>query len=373
MPEDEPAANLWAVESGIIPAAMRVHTATLSAGISRTKEFEKKGLAQFAVNVGTKCGHGCLYCSTGAMLRMHPSFKAVGESPFESGYAIVDPGTPERVARDATKIKSRGLIQLCTTVDAWSPEAQEHDLGRRCLEAVLSQPGWTVRILTKNAASNAFDLIERYRERVLVGLSLTATGDKSRIMSVVEPHASPNSERMKTLDVAHRRGLRTYGMLCPLLPGVSDSPGDVDRLVNFVLDCGAEEVFVEPVNGRGPCLGDTEEALRTAGFRAEADASAAVRHGVGWSAYTTRLLRSVQDALRRRRSLHKLRFLLYPSKLTERDAAWIRSHSEGVKWLGKNRAEAACTGAARQKGCWSGTARGRGSGAGHAPESGGAQ
>jgi len=68
-------------------------------------------------------------------------------------------------------------------------------------------------------------------------------------------------------------------MLCPLLPGVSDGPGYVDRLVAFVLGCGAEEVFVEPVDGRGPCLGDTEEALRANGFRAEADALAAVRHG----------------------------------------------------------------------------------------------
>lgn len=183
--------------------------------------------------------------------------------------------------------------------------------------------------------SKAFDLIERYRDRVLVGLSLTATEDKSHITSVTEPWASPISERMKALEEAHRRGLRTYGMLCPLLPGVSDSRPDVGWLVNFVLDCGAEEVFVEPVNGRGPCLGDTEKVIRAAGFRAEADALAAVRHKAGWSAYTTGLLRSVQDALKGRRSLHKLRFLLYPSSLTEEDESWIRSHSEGVKWLGK--------------------------------------
>jgi len=210
-------------------------------------------------------------------------------------------------------------------------------LGRRCLEAILSQPGWTVRILTKNAAvSKTFDLIERYRERVLVGLSVTATEDESRITSVTEPHASPIARRTETLKEAHRRGLRTYGMLCPLLPGVSDSPGDVDRLVNFVLDCGAEEVFVEPINGRGPSLGDTERALRAAGFRAEADALEAVRHRVGWSAYARRLLQSVQGTPKKRRSLPKLRFLLYPSRLTQEDRIWIRSHSEGVKWLGKN-------------------------------------
>ena len=76
-------------------------------------------------------------------------------------------------------LRRRGLVQICTTVDAWSPEAQQHHLGRRCLEAILAEPGWTVRILTKNAAvSEDFDLIKKHRDRVLVGLSLTATPDR---------------------------------------------------------------------------------------------------------------------------------------------------------------------------------------------------
>lgn len=91
------------------------------------------------------------------------------------------------------------------------PSAQEHDLGRRCLDAILSQLGWTVLILTKNpAVRKDFDLIGRYKDRVLVGLSLTATEDKSRIMSAVEPNASSNAERMHVLEDAHRRSLRSY-------------------------------------------------------------------------------------------------------------------------------------------------------------------
>jgi DNA repair photolyase len=129
----------------------REHYYSLKTGIRPTPAFEEKGLTSYAVNVGTKCGHNCLYCSTGCVLRMHPSFRACGEDPFGFGYAIVDPGTPERVARDATRIQERGLVQLCTLTDAWAPEAQEHRLGRRCLEAILSQPGWHVRALTKNA------------------------------------------------------------------------------------------------------------------------------------------------------------------------------------------------------------------------------
>ncbi len=64
---------------------LRIHTTSLKGGITPTPEFKKKGLAEFAVNVGTKCGHGCRYCSTGAMLRRHSSFPEAGESPFAFG------------------------------------------------------------------------------------------------------------------------------------------------------------------------------------------------------------------------------------------------------------------------------------------------
>jgi len=179
---------------------MQTYTYELSTGIRPTPEFAKKKLADFAVNVGLKCSHDCTYCSTGAMLRTHGAFKELGRSPFDSGYSIIDLDIPEKVAEDAKRKRNRGLVQLCTTVDAWAPDAQEHDLGRRCLEALLAEPGWTVRILTKNAGvANDFDLIKKYKDRVLVGLSLTGTRDKQDILSIIEPNASPISERFAAL------------------------------------------------------------------------------------------------------------------------------------------------------------------------------
>jgi DNA repair photolyase len=177
---------------------------------------------------------------------MHHSFKDAGESPFGFGYSIVDPDTPERVGRDAGHMRNRGLIQLCTTVDAWAPEAQEHNLGRRCLAAILAHPDWTVRVLTKNGAvQQDYDLIRKHRDRVLVGLSLTATPSRKNRMAVVEPNASTITQRLAALRKAHRLGLRTYGMLCPLLPGIADDHESISELVGACIECGAEEIFVE--------------------------------------------------------------------------------------------------------------------------------
>jgi DNA repair photolyase len=272
------------------------------------------------------------------MLRMHPSFKEAGEKPFDLGYAIVDPRMPDRVARDAESIKpeNRGLVQLCTATDAWAPEAQACDLGRRCLDAILRQLGWSVRILTKNAAvAKDFDLVKRHRDRVLVGISLTAPPSKAGIIKVVEPNASTIWERVAVFKKAHELGLRTYAMLCPLLPGVADDLESIEELVQIGIDTGAEEFFAEPVNARGRALTHTVHALRRAGYDAEAAAVDKIRNKVAWSAYTVRLATNLQAVLRRHGALDKLRFLLYPNNLTEADAAQLRLHGDGIVWLGK--------------------------------------
>ena len=313
---------------------MRNYSYPLGGGIKPSPEFKKKGLAGYAVNVGLRCGHDCTYCSSRAMLRCHAAFQELGRKAFSTGYSIVDPSIPDKVAKDAKRLRQRGLVQICTTVDAWAPEAQQLHLGRRCLEAILAEPGWTVRILTKNAAVvEDFDLIRKHRDRVLVGLSLTATPDKDHVLAVVEPHASPVSERMAVLKKARKLGLRTYGMLCPLLPGIADAPAQIDELVRFVKDCGAEEVFSEAVNARGNSLTLTEQVLRDGGFLVEAEAISAIRKRTVWSQYVVALVQNIQQAMRTHMTTEKLRFLLYPKGLADKDRRAIKKNDAGVVWL----------------------------------------
>jgi DNA repair photolyase len=313
----------------------RIHEVRLkSDAIKRTPEFERKGLAMWAVNPGLKCSHGCTYCSTGASVRTHKAFKKLHESPFRHGYAIIDRDTPRRVAEEAASKRKRGLVQLCTTVDAWAPEAHEHRLGRQCLEALMAEPGWEVRILTKNASvTEDFDFILKHRDRIRVGLSITGSQQKSTVIAAIEPNASPIEARMDAMRRARHLGLRTYGMLCPLLPGIADDSASVQSLVDFALDCGAEEIFMEPVNPRGNGLILTQEALEDAGFLPEARAVEAIRTEKNWSPYVVQLLRNTQRALANRHALDKLRFLLYPQNLTATDQTAIETSPAGVKWL----------------------------------------
>ena len=119
------------------------------------------------------------------------------------------------------------------------------------------------------------------------------------------------------------------------MPAIADSPESTSSLFGAVPERGAEEIFVEPVNNGGPALKLVQDALTGAGYLDEANAISEIQKQENWSHYVLVLLRNVQKAARRQNCLHKLRSLLYPSRLTPGDLAEIKRDDAGVKWLGK--------------------------------------
>jgi DNA repair photolyase len=185
------------------------------------------------------------------------------------------------------------------------------------------------------AVANDYALIETYRDRVIVGLSTTGTPDQEEVLEAIEPYASPIRDRVAALREAHARGLRTYGMFCPILPGIAKGTEQIDELVHFACECAAEEIFAEAVNPRGRGLILTQEALAEHGHHEQAQAVGAVRDKAHWSRYVADLIRHIQGSVRRFHDLSKLRFLLYPDGLTPSDVAAIRRDDIGIVWLGK--------------------------------------
>ena len=110
----------------------------------------------------------------------------------------------------------------------------------------------------------------------------------------------------------------------PTAPQNANPPADIDQLVNFCLECGAEEMFAEPVNARGSGLGNLADRFTANGYLEEAGAMNKIKVHAKWSAYAAQLLRDIQTVLRSRGALDKLRFLLYSSSLTPQDREAIQ-------------------------------------------------
>ncbi|MCY2927446.1 MAG: ParB/RepB/Spo0J family partition protein [Planctomycetota bacterium] len=317
---------------------LNVYQYSRGEGITATPEFEKKGLCRYALNVGLICGHQCTYCSTHSLLyKMVEPFKTIGQTCHARGFAVVDPDTPARIAKDIPALTDKDIVQMCTLDDAWSPEARKYNLGRKCLEVLLERTPAQVRVLTKNAEVAAdFDLMKKYPGRVIVGLSTGIPPSRQDAADAMEPNASPVQDRLKALRTAHRMGLRTFGMLCPCPPGIADSEAALGELFDAVVACGVEDIWLEPINARGKGPGDSADALHTAGLSIEADAVRAIAKKAAWPTYATDLIKAAIAVATSRKVLKKLHVLLYPTKyMTPQQRAELKSFGSPIIWLEK--------------------------------------
>ncbi|MGD8446474.1 MAG: hypothetical protein PVI94_23435 [Desulfobacterales bacterium] len=301
--------------------------------ITRSNEFKKKKLATHALNVGSLCGHGCLYCSTPTMMRTQKSiFKNIKGSSFkafQAGIAVVDPDTPERTAEKAHLLKASDSVMFCTYTDGWSPEAQKFQLGRKCLQEVLTTSRCMVRILTKNAAvQDDFDLIRQYADQVELSLSLTAPPSKNNLIKILEPNASPLVDRIKALQAAKEMGIPVYGILCPCLPGIADTSEAFGELLDIMLSLEPTAIWTEPVNPRGPGLRNCADLLGRHFLFHEADQFNAVRNKQTYKKYVYHFIETATTEAKRRDCLEIFNILVYDSgedyKGDDRAVIWLK-------------------------------------------------
>jgi DNA repair photolyase len=76
------------------------------------------------------------------------------------------------------------------------------------------------------------EILEKFKD-IEVGFSITTADEKIR--KIFEPGASSIKERIRALDVLHSRGIQTFAMIAPILPGsdglIEKLPGKVDNIL----------------------------------------------------------------------------------------------------------------------------------------------
>jgi len=325
----------WTNKPAKVNSLTDVYKKNLKIGIRSSSEFEKKLLATHGVNVGLKCGHSCYYCFTPSLIRTHYAFKEIGRSPYENNYSIVDPESVSRISKDVKKVDKNDTVMLCTYSDAWAPESKKYNLGRKILETLLEKSDSKVRALTKNAEIRKdYDIIKKYPDRVMVGFSITAPSYKNAAR-ILEPYASTNRERISALLEAHKNGLRTYAMFCPIIPGMASSKTDLEKMFSSVLPAEPEDIWLEPVNARGPVLKKTSDVLRKNGYTGMAKRVDNIRHRRHWSQYAIALVQNALDIAEEFNVLSKLHILLYAKPFGEKAVNSLKKidKNENIVWL----------------------------------------
>jgi DNA repair photolyase len=200
----------------MIPTVREVHVKSI---LSKSKIYP------WVVNPYTGCEHACSYCYARFMKRFSPHPEPWG------AFVDVKVNAPSLLRAEVRK-KKRATVWVSGVCDPYQPLEEHYRLTRQCLE-ILARNDWPVIIQTRSPlVLRDLDIIRGARD-IEVGLSITTADDTIR--KLFEPRAPPVDDRVRTLDVLHKAGVRTYAMIAPMLPGADGLAGLLRGKVDYVL------------------------------------------------------------------------------------------------------------------------------------------
>jgi DNA repair photolyase len=125
-----------------------------------------------------------------------------------------------------------GRVWVSGVCDPYQAAEKRYKLTVRCLEILLEHQ-WPVTIQTKSSlVLRDIEILEKFKD-IEVGFSITTADEKIR--GIFEPGAPPIKERIRALDVLHSRGIQTFVMIAPILPGaeglIEELSGKVDHIL----------------------------------------------------------------------------------------------------------------------------------------------
>ncbi len=317
----------------------------LTTDIQATEEFKKKGLADLALNCGIKCGHGCTYCYVPALLRRHPVIKRM-EDPFALNIEIIDPSVVDRLDKEASKYSNSSdkVLMLCTQTDLFTDNQVKHEVPEKVLKIILEKTNLKVRIVTKNKnITNYVELLKKFGDRITVGLSIGMLNDT--ISKILEPNASLHSERMDAYKILKQKGIRVFGMLCPIFPGVADTSKQTKKFMDNFKKYKFEEIWIEPLNIRSKNLAISYEKLTEAGELTflnhlknvfDSDDKNSV------SNYIFKVYSNTMSYLKANKYVKPVHYLIYTKSVIVKMEQKIKKDAEkytncNIHWLGKPR------------------------------------
>lgn len=192
--------------------------------------------ADYCVNPYLGCTHNCLYCYASFMLK----YSGIRE-PWGT-FVEAKINLPDVLKRQARK---PGTVLLGTVCDPYQPAEREFQLSRQAL-SILGERGYSVEVMTKSdLVLRDIDLLSRF-PGFSVELTITTLDEKAA--RAFEPGAPAPKPRLQAVRQLVRAGVQTTVFIGPLLPGISDSPEQIQELLLAVKDTGAHRVLFDRLN-----------------------------------------------------------------------------------------------------------------------------
>jgi DNA repair photolyase len=146
------------------------------------------------------------------------------------------------------RVKRHESVALGTATDPYQPAERRYEVTRAILEEFSLHRGYELGIVTKSdMVVRDLDVLQRVAQTNKLSINMTITTLDSSLARILEPRAPRPDLRIEAVRAMVKAGLRVGISCSPVIPGITDSPKDLESLIKAAADAGADYVFANPL------------------------------------------------------------------------------------------------------------------------------
>jgi DNA repair photolyase len=198
----------------------------------------------WTINPYRGCEFACKYCYA----RYTHEFMEMRDGAEFEQKIYVKQHTADLLRRELRRVKPEEPIALGTATDPYQPAERRYEITRGILEEFARHRGFELGIVTKsNLIVRDVDLLRAVAKNNALSIHMTITTLNVELARILEPRAPRPDLRIAAVRELSEAGLNIGVSASPVLPGITDSPADLEAVVSAAAAAGARHIFAGPL------------------------------------------------------------------------------------------------------------------------------
>src|SRR3954447_11495337 len=218
---------------------MRFHEVRTKSALNHVPGGTRGLPFEWTINPYRGCTHACVYCFARPT---HEYLDMNAGSDFEREI-VVKVNVPEVLRKELARPSwAKEKVALGTNTDPYQWVEGRYKLMRGIWEALRDARN-PCSILTKSPlVLRDVDLLKQIAEVTAVTACLSVPTLEEKAWRATEPHTPHPRARLEAVGELNRAGIPTGILIAPLMPGINDSPEQVEQILELAAENGATGV-----------------------------------------------------------------------------------------------------------------------------------
>jgi DNA repair photolyase len=154
----------------------------------------------------------------------------------------------ELLRQELRQVKPGDSIAIGAATDPYQPAEKRYEVTRAILEEFSRHDGLHLGIITKsNLIVRDLEVLQEIARHNRFSVHVTVTTLDVELARILEPRAPRPDLRLEAIRILNEAGIRVGMSGSPVLPGITDSPKDLEALVRAAAKAGAYHIFAGPL------------------------------------------------------------------------------------------------------------------------------